>query len=62
MCYTVVLVGDEPVRRKVSYLLRLLVLFIAMVVDAVVGVVLMMTAYEPFPGYLAQHRTWGRSR
>jgi cytochrome c oxidase assembly factor CtaG len=53
------LVGDEPVRRKVSYLLRLLVLFIAMVVDAVVGVVLMMTAYEPFPGYLAQHRMWG---
>jgi putative copper resistance protein D len=53
------LVGDEPVRRKVSYLVRLVVLFIAMVVDAVVGVVLMMTAYEPFPGYLAQHRTWG---
>jgi putative copper resistance protein D len=53
------LVGDEPVRRKVSHLLRLLVLFAAMVVDAVVGVVLMMTAYEPFPGYLAQHRVWG---
>lgn len=53
------LVGDEPVRRKVSHLLRLLALFVAMVVDAVVGVVLMMTAYEPFPGYLAQHRTWG---
>jgi cytochrome c oxidase assembly factor CtaG len=53
------LVGDEPVRRKVSHLLRLLVLFVAMVVDAVVGVVLMMTASEPFPGYLAQHRTWG---
>jgi cytochrome c oxidase assembly factor CtaG len=53
------LVGGEPVRQPVSYLLRLAVLFIAMVVDAVVGVVLMMTAYEPFPGYLAQHRTWG---
>lgn len=55
------MLGHEPTRWRLSYLLRLIMLFIAMVVDTVVGVVLMMTPYEPFPAYVAQHRSWGPS-
>jgi putative copper resistance protein D len=34
-------------------------LFLGMMADTIVGVVLMLTAREPFPAYAAQHRTWG---
>ncbi|RSD13585.1 cytochrome c oxidase assembly protein [Amycolatopsis eburnea] len=53
------LVGVRPGRPPLSHLARLVVLFGAMVVDAVVGVVLMMTPSEPFPAYAAVVRDWG---
>ncbi|GLY42758.1 cytochrome c oxidase assembly protein [Amycolatopsis sp. NBRC 101858] len=53
------LVGVRPGKPPLSHLARLVVLFGAMVVDAVVGVVLMMTPAEPFPAYAAVVRDWG---
>ena len=52
---------DEPLRRTLSYPLRVFLLFLGMVVDTVTGVVLMMSATEPFPAYAAIGRTWGPS-
>lgn len=53
------LLGVRPGRAPLSHLARLVVLFAAMVVDAVVGVALMMTPSEPFPAYAAVVREWG---
>ncbi|MEU0529043.1 cytochrome c oxidase assembly protein [Amycolatopsis tolypomycina] len=53
------LLGVRPGRAPLSHLGRLAVLFGAMVVDAVVGVALMMTPSEPFPAYAAVTRDWG---
>jgi putative copper resistance protein D len=55
------LLGDEPLRRTLSYPLRVFLLLMGMTVDTVIGVMLMMSASEPFPAYAAQHRTWGPS-
>ncbi len=57
--YFLPLLGNEPLRRELSYPLRVFVLFLGMMVDTIVGVVLMLSAQEPFPAYAAQHRTWG---
>jgi putative copper resistance protein D len=57
--YLMPLMGHEPLRRDLSYPLRLFMLFLGMMVDTIVGVVLMLSAHEPFPAYAAQHRTWG---
>lgn len=57
--YLMPLMGHEPLRRALSYPLRLFVLFLGMMADTVVGVILMLSAHEPFPAYAAQHRTWG---
>ncbi|MEV0068026.1 MULTISPECIES: cytochrome c oxidase assembly protein [unclassified Amycolatopsis] len=53
------ILGVRPRRRPTPYLMRLVLLFAAMVVDAVVGVALMMTPHEPFPAYAAVARHWG---
>jgi cytochrome c oxidase assembly factor CtaG len=53
------LLGVRPGRAPLSQLGRLAVLFGGMVVDAVVGVALMMTPSEPFPAYAAVARGWG---
>jgi putative copper resistance protein D len=52
------LVGNEQVRSRVPYFLRLAVLFMAMTVDTFVGLILMLTGSEPFPGYIAMHQSW----
>lgn len=57
--YLMPLMGHEPLRRELSYPLRLFMLFLGMMADTIVGVVLMLTAREPFPAYAAQGRTWG---
>jgi putative membrane protein len=57
--YFLPLLGREPIQRQLSYPLRVFLLFLGMTVDTVVGVMLMMSAEEPFPAYAAQHRTWG---
>ena len=43
------LLGHEPLRRQLSYPLRVFLLFLGMTADTVVGVLLMMTTREPFP-------------
>ncbi len=58
--YFLPLVGREPLRWKVSYPLRLFLLFIAMPVDAFTGVVLNSYGTDPFRPLLP--RSWGPSQ
>ncbi len=55
------LIGDEPIRWRPPYPVRLLVLFLAMAPETVVGIVLLQADHELFPAYAAVHRTWGPS-
>jgi cytochrome c oxidase assembly factor CtaG len=57
--YFLPLLGREPIRWKVSYPLRLFLLFIAMPVDAFTGVVL--GSYQTDPFVPLQPRSWGPS-
>jgi putative copper resistance protein D len=57
--YFLPLIGREPVKWKVSYPLRLILLFIAMPVDAFTGVVL--GSYQTDPFVPMAPRTWGPS-
>ena len=57
--YFLPLIGREPVKWKVSYPLRLLLLFIAMPVDAFTGVVL--GSYQTDPFVPLDPRSWGPS-
>jgi cytochrome c oxidase assembly factor CtaG len=57
--YFLPLVGREPIKWKVSYPLRLLLLFIAMPVDAFTGVVL--GSYQTDPFVPMDPRSWGPS-
>jgi len=57
--YFLPLIGKEPIRWKVSYPLRLFLLFIAMPVDAFTGVVL--GSYQTDPFVPMDPRTWGPS-
>jgi putative copper resistance protein D len=56
--YFLPLIGKEPIGWKVSYPLRLFLLFIAMPVDAFTGVVLGSEKTVPFTTFAAPH-TWG---
>ena len=53
------LIGSEPVRWRLSYPLRLFVLFLGMGADTLVGLILIQTPSEPWPAYAAMHRMWG---
>jgi putative copper resistance protein D len=55
------LLGSEPIRWRLSFPARLLVLVASMPVDTFVGVVLTQTNRELFPAYTAAHRAWGPS-
>jgi cytochrome c oxidase assembly factor CtaG len=57
--YFLPLLGKEPIKWKVSYPLRLFLLFIAMPVDAFTGVVL--GSYQTYPFAPMQPRSWGPS-
>jgi putative copper resistance protein D len=57
--YFLPLIGREPIKWKVSYPLRLFLLFIAMPVDAFTGVVL--GSYQTDPFVPMEPRTWGPS-
>jgi putative copper resistance protein D len=57
--YFLPLLGREPIRWKVSYPLRLFLLFIAMPVDAFTGVVL--GSESSFPFHPMEPRSWGPS-
>jgi cytochrome c oxidase assembly factor CtaG len=58
--YFLPLLGREPIRWRLTFPLRLFLLFLAMPVDTFTGVVLLQTSYEPFPAYLGR-RDWGPS-
>jgi cytochrome c oxidase assembly factor CtaG len=57
--YFLPLVGKEPLKWKVSYPLRLFLLFLAMPVDAFTGVVL--GSYSTYPFLPMEPRNWGPS-
>lgn len=57
--YFLPLVGREPIRWKVSYPLRLFLLFLAMPVDAFTGVILSSESSDPFTPM--EPRSWGLS-
>lgn len=57
--YFLPLIGREPIKWKVSYPLRLFLLFIAMPVDAFTGVVL--GSYQTDPFVPLEPRSWGPS-
>jgi cytochrome c oxidase assembly factor CtaG len=52
------LLGEEPVRYRPPYLLRLAVLVAAMVPDTIVGIVLLQSNVDPFPDMMARHPAW----
>ncbi|GAB3857334.1 hypothetical protein GCM10028801_15800 [Nocardioides maradonensis] len=52
------LMGEEPIGSNPSYLFRLILLFIAMVPDTLVGVVLLQTNHAPFPVMLGMRPDW----
>jgi putative copper resistance protein D len=51
-------IGEEPIRWQTSYLMRLIVLVMAMIPDTLVGIVLLQTPANPFPSYMAMRPTW----
>jgi len=55
------LLGNEPIRWRPPYLVRLVVLFIAMAPETIVGIVLLQADHELFPAYAEIHRMWGPS-
>jgi putative copper resistance protein D len=59
--YFLPLLGSEPIRWKMSFPSRFLLLALSMPVDTFVGVVLLQANHELFPAYAAAGRTWGPS-
>ena len=53
--------GDEPIRWRLPYLGKMLLLLLVMPIDTFTGIALLMTNQEPWPAYVAQHHTWGPS-
>jgi cytochrome c oxidase assembly factor CtaG len=50
--------GNEPIRWRPPHLVRMVVLFIAMAPDTVVGIVLLQTPHNLFPAMTADRPTW----
>jgi putative copper resistance protein D len=59
--YFLPLLGSEPIRWKMSFPTRFLLLAMSMPVDTFVGVVLMQTRHALFPAYADAPRDWGPS-
>jgi putative copper resistance protein D len=59
--YFLPLLGSEPIKWKMSFPSRFLLLALSMPVDTFVGVVLLQANHELFSAYTEQHRTWGPS-
>jgi putative copper resistance protein D len=51
-------IGEEPLRWRTPYLLKLVLLVMAMVPDTLVGIVLLQTDQNPFPMYMAMRPAW----
>jgi putative copper resistance protein D len=54
-------IGEEPIRWQTPYLLRLVLLVMAMIPDTLVGIVLLQTTTSPFPVYMGNRPTWATS-
>lgn len=54
-------IGEEPIRWRTPYLLRLVLLVMAMVPDTLVGIVLLQTPDDPIPTYMAMRPSWAPS-
>ena len=52
------LIGDEPIRWHLPYLMRYGLVLVGMVPDTVVGVVLLQTTSVPYSMMFAQHPAW----
>jgi putative copper resistance protein D len=59
--YFLPLIGSEPIKWKMSFPSRFLLLALSMPVDTFVGVVLLQADHELFPAYADTGRTWGPS-
>jgi cytochrome c oxidase assembly factor CtaG len=59
--YFLPLLGSEPIRWKMSFPTRFLLLALSMPVDTFVGVVILQANHELFPAYAKTGRTWGPS-
>jgi cytochrome c oxidase assembly factor CtaG len=59
--YFLPLIGSEPIRWKMSFPTKLLMLALSMPIDTFVGVVLIQANHELFPAYATTGRTWGPS-
>jgi putative copper resistance protein D len=51
-------IGDEPFRWHTPFLLRMVLLVMAMVPDTLVGIVLLQTPHNPFPMYMGMRPAW----
>ncbi|MDT5042611.1 MAG: putative rane protein [Actinoplanes sp.] len=51
--------GEEPIRWRLSRPAKIIVLVLSMSIDTFTGITLLMTTTAPWPGYAAQHHTWG---
>jgi cytochrome c oxidase assembly factor CtaG len=59
--YFLPVLGSEPIKWKMSFPTRFVLLALSMPFDTFVGVVLLETNHEPFPAYAHTGRTWGPS-
>jgi putative copper resistance protein D len=59
--YFLPLLGSEPIRWKMSFPSRFLLLALSMPIDTFVGVVLLQANHELFSAYADTGRTWGPS-
>jgi cytochrome c oxidase assembly factor CtaG len=59
--YFLPLLGSEPIRWRMSFPARFLLLALSMPVDTFVGVVILQANHELFPAYAKTGRTWGPS-
>jgi cytochrome c oxidase assembly factor CtaG len=59
--YFLPLLGSEPIRWKMSFPSRFLLLALSMPIDTFVGVVLLQANHELFPAYGRTGRSWGPS-
>ena len=52
------LLGEEPIRWRAPYVVRLLIFFAAMVPDTLVGIVLLQSTSNPYPMMMQMHPAW----
>ncbi|MGH3444850.1 MAG: cytochrome c oxidase assembly protein, partial [Nocardioidaceae bacterium] len=56
--FLLTLLGSEPIRWRLPYLFRIVLILVGMTPDTVVGIVLMQTQSDPFPMMFSMHPAW----